>query len=1546
MDGAGGSASGRQFTDFSGIGSYKLSTTTKLEKLDLANNVTRFKTTIGGNITTIPGLTAEADNIRVQVKYANVTETQIRVGDLGATGVAYYGIKFSRLPAYISGNSSPMLDLDSDNSGGATGSSYKTNYSIGGAGVAVVDTDLSIADEEDANLQSATVVLTNAKAGDTLTVGDLSGLGITSAIDTSTSGKVTVTLSGTASIDNYEAALQRITFNNSNGSPDTTDRIITVTVKDNYLSSPTASTTVSVSADTTAPTIAISSNKTALKVGETATLTFTLSEASSDFNVNDITVSGGTLTNFSGSGINYTATFTPTDATGAVSVASGTFTDTAGNANTDGAEADNSVSLTYDGTAPTIAISSDKTALKVGETATLTFTLSEASSDFTVNDITVSGGTLTNFSGSGINYTATFTPNTANGLVSVGNNAFTNAVGNANADEADADNSVSLTYDGTAPTIAISSDKTALKVGETATLTFTLSEASSDFTEADITVTGGKLSNFSGSGINYTATFTPNTANGLVSVGNNAFTNAVGNANADEADADNSVSLTYDGTAPTIAISSDKTALKVGETATLTLTLSEASSDFNVNDITVSGGTLSNFSGSGTTYTATFTPNTANGLVSVGNNAFTDTAGNSNIDEAETNNAISFTYDSNGLKIIGTQNVSEGSQAIFTITLNSATEQPASIQLTLADATDTAILGSDYAESVSAYYFAGDNRISVTIANGIVNLPAGVATLYVSVATINDNNYEGSEQLTLTAQLSNNQFAAAVSTMIDDGSGQQYDERGQGALVDQPDDDRLLTIPDVTVNEIAPHAVFRIAADSNLYFSLALRDGAIDFATGEAIATTNADYQNSLEVYNGFDWIAYVPNSLVHVPENASVLLVRVPIANDDVYEGAHAFTLEARIDGTQAPVTARGIIGDFGTGAIFNDSGAENRTALKDDDRSIKINSPIVNEGSTYTVFTLNGRPGNLNLSLQTGTEPGAATIQTNPDRIEFWDGSNWLNYNGSNAVIPDSGTLLVRVEISAEQDDDREGSEIFELQAIRGEEESLGRATVRDDGTGVIYTFDTSGAYSGSTTQNLDDDFDQDGITPTTEEALATLAASQGIGASEIGDLNGDGLQDAEQNALATLAWRTTDDFEQGNDGTLTQSQAIVSIGILAPDAETDAAISQTSQLLNIRVERYDDIDTNTEVVVDEVSQHRTITLVSGSHVTTPWDPIRFEIAGQDSNIDGTIDHLLTDVSAREGTQVRVSINVRAAGLTIEDVNAYIKYVSAEALAAGPLFDLDGVPITTVGWYDFTRRDPNSDSDGARFVVENGKIVAIELILTDNAFGDNNPALERILDPGVPVLAVRPVPPIVEPTQPATAPLSTPPILEAIVLNKPIIGEQPQQFHTQPIFESALFDDMQFLRMNPALHVLDEVQRVRSYDPFALSAWDLGGLTENLSLHVLPTVNVSQAEAIQLSQSLNDVQVCIAEDNQTCALDEASAAEISDAVKSDQSKQSAAENAENAEAAEDELDQMPLNAEQSSPVSMRRFSEHLRLAANERHPAFRTHVVHQKHY
>jgi hypothetical protein len=102
---------------------------------------------------------------------------------------------------------------------------------------------------------------------------------------------------------------------------------------------------------------------------------------------------------------------------------------------------------------------------------------------------------------------------------------------------------------------------------------------------------------------------------------------------------------TFDSTPPTIFVTSNTTSLTYNQTATITFTLSEASSNFDASDVVVNGGALTNFIGSGSLYSAVFTllPNSsANGSISISNGMFSDMSGNVNVDGADSNNSIVF----------------------------------------------------------------------------------------------------------------------------------------------------------------------------------------------------------------------------------------------------------------------------------------------------------------------------------------------------------------------------------------------------------------------------------------------------------------------------------------------------------------------------------------------------------------------------------------------------------------------------------------------------------------------------------------------------------------------------------------------------------------------------------------------------------------------------------------------------------------------------------------------------------------------------------------
>lgn len=117
----------------------------------------------------------------------------------------------------------------------------------------VVIADLPGIVDNDAQLASARIVLTNFKAGDVLEVETLPA-GITREIVNS-GGQIIVTLTGDASLAAYQAAIQAVTFRNTSTQPDTEPRVIQVTVNDGFLDSNTAVTTVNVVSVNDAPVV-------------------------------------------------------------------------------------------------------------------------------------------------------------------------------------------------------------------------------------------------------------------------------------------------------------------------------------------------------------------------------------------------------------------------------------------------------------------------------------------------------------------------------------------------------------------------------------------------------------------------------------------------------------------------------------------------------------------------------------------------------------------------------------------------------------------------------------------------------------------------------------------------------------------------------------------------------------------------------------------------------------------------------------------------------------------------------------------------------------------------------------------------------------------------------------------------------------------------------------------------------------------------------------------------------------------------------------------
>ncbi|MDW8267214.1 MAG: hypothetical protein RMJ52_17980, partial [Gemmataceae bacterium] len=212
-------------------------------------------------------------------------------------------------------NDPPVLDLDGNNSSGVSGTGYQTTYVANSTPVPIADIDTTITDVDSATITSATVVLTNAQTNDVLAISGVLPGGISATI-TPGLGFITVSLTGAATLAQYQTALNQIVFSNSGVNPSLVPRNITAVVNDGTDSSNIAIATINLSqvADLS---ITKTNNQTAVIPGTSVTYVLVVSNAGPS------TVTSVTATD-PVPGILSGATFTPS--TGTYTAGTGVWT--------------------------------------------------------------------------------------------------------------------------------------------------------------------------------------------------------------------------------------------------------------------------------------------------------------------------------------------------------------------------------------------------------------------------------------------------------------------------------------------------------------------------------------------------------------------------------------------------------------------------------------------------------------------------------------------------------------------------------------------------------------------------------------------------------------------------------------------------------------------------------------------------------------------------------------------------------------------------------------------------------------------------------------------------------------------------------------------------------------------------------------------------------------------------------------------------------------------------------------------------------------------
>ncbi len=207
-------------------------------------------------------------------------------------------------------------------------------------------------------------------------------------------------------------------------------------------------------ADTTAPTLNITSSAASPTTTLPIPLTITFDEQVTGFDNSDLNITNASVSNFSGNGIVWTMDITPaSEGTVDVNVAAGSADDLAGNA----CEASNLFTIEYttspepDTTAPTVAISSSESSPTSSSLIPLTVTFDEAVTGFDQSDLTLSNGTVNNFVANGNDtvWTMDLIPAAEGAVdVSIAAGSADDLAGNAS----EASNLFSITYS-TAPAV-------------------------------------------------------------------------------------------------------------------------------------------------------------------------------------------------------------------------------------------------------------------------------------------------------------------------------------------------------------------------------------------------------------------------------------------------------------------------------------------------------------------------------------------------------------------------------------------------------------------------------------------------------------------------------------------------------------------------------------------------------------------------------------------------------------------------------------------------------------------------------------------------------------------------------------------------------------------------------------------------------------------------------------------------------------------------------------------------------------------------------------
>ena len=943
-------------------------------------------------------------------------------------------------------NDRPILDLNP--AAPLDEGDYVVSFTENGTPIAIAAAGMTVTDVDDTFMESATINLTNAFAGDALAVGSLP-----SGIVATVAGNV-ITLTGHATLSDYQTAIKAITFVNTSDNPAGgagNERYIAVTVNDGQAEAISHATIITVNPVNDAPVNIVPATQVTLEdtprvfsAGNGNAITVSDPDGSSVTLTTTITVTNGTFTAITGSGA--------TIGTNGTSVV--TITGTAAQINTALNGASYTSTKDFNGSANVNVSTSDTVAPAVVSNIGVTVTadpdivadtlVTGKNTAIVFNPITgTNGASADNFEGttpqitqiSGINITAggasvavtngsvslsagnvlTFTPTTGfTGVVT----PFSYTVSSGGVTEA---GNINVTV---RPDITVS-DVTVNESAGTATFTVTLSAASSQnvtvgFNTSDGTATAGSdYANTTG-----TVTFTPGQTSQTftVAITNDTtdepnetfFVNLSGATNAVITDSQGVGMIVDNDAAPSISSVSAATAVNESATLVHTVTLSNASSVATTFAYSLGGGSATSGVDYGTSVTFSNGVTLSGGVLTIpaGVTSFTVTVPSiqDTIDEPnETYNltiggqiGVGTITDDDASPTLSVSNVvtSEvaGSYAIFNMALSAASSSAVTVSLALAGSgagpsTLAATSGADFTNATQISTDGGvtwsANVTSATFAAGTTSIL--VRTPILENGPTNESNEDFSLTASVTAGTTANASALGFATIV---------ERN------------ITSVSSPTVTE-----------GGNLDFAVAI-------PTGTA-SSYNVNVIGGTATGSGTD---YGTPTITGITGGGTVTLV------------GNVLTVSATVTGfTIRYATTNDILDEPNETLILNVGGVTATGTITDNDATptLSINDVTVNEGAGTMTFT-------VTLSAASGQSVSVNYGMINQTALS---GSDYTAGSGSLTFAPGTTTQTITVPIV--NDNVYEISETFAVNLSGATNATIsdtqGIGTIKDDGTGA---------------------------------------------------------------------------------------------------------------------------------------------------------------------------------------------------------------------------------------------------------------------------------------------------------------------------------------------------------------------------------------------------------------------------------------------------------------------------------------------------------------